>query len=273
MCEEVSLKIALGIEYDGNQFYGWQHQPDLRTVQGVLEKAISQIATSAVKVTCAGRTDTGVHGLNQVVHFDVSVDRPLKSWIYGTNSHLPKDVVVKWAKEVPTEFDARFSAISRRYRYIIYNNSIRAAHLRSLFTWHYNQLDAELMHQEAQLLLGKHDFTTFRSSQCQANTAFRTIHDISVSRKGDLIFIDIEANAFLHHMVRNIAGVLMTVGNGRESPGWVKTLLECRDRSKGAETAPPYGLYLYDIFYPESFNIPRNTTEPLFISKPFGSHG
>ena len=238
------MKIALGIEYDGRQFYGWQQQPDMRTVQGVLEKSISKIAATEIHVTCAGRTDTGVHGMNQVVHFEVDVDRPLKSWIYGTNSQLPKDVVVKWAREVPAHFDARFSANSRRYRYIIFNHSIRPAHLRSLVSWHYNRLDASLMHLEAQSLLGEHDFTSFRSSQCSANTAIRKIRKISVSRQGDLIIIDVEANAFLHHMVRNIVGVLMTVGNGREESGYIKRLLEYKDRTKGAETSPPYGLYL-----------------------------
>ncbi len=266
------MKIALGIEYDGGQFYGWQQQPNMRTVQGVLEKAVSKIAATTIQVTCAGRTDTGVHGMNQVVHFDSKSDRPIKSWIYGTNSHLPKDVVVKWAREVPDNFDARFSAISRRYRYIIYNNSVRPAHLRSLVSWHYSKLDVNLMHQEAQALIGEHDFTSFRSSQCNANTATRNMKSISVERQGDLIIIDVEANAFLHHMVRNIVGVLMTVGNGREEPGYMERLLEYKDRTKGAETAPPYGLYLYNVIYSPEFKLPSNMTEPLFITKPFGKH-
>lgn len=266
------MKIALGIEYDGGQFYGWQQQPNMRTVQGVLEKAISKIADNTLQVTCAGRTDTGVHGMNQVVHFNCDSDRAIKSWIYGANSNLPKDVVVKWAREVPEHFDARFSASSRRYRYIIYNNSIRTGHLRSLVSWHYSRLDANLMHLEAQSLNGEHDFTSFRSSQCNANTATRTIKSISVVRKGDLILIDVEANAFLHHMVRNIVGVLMTVGNGREQSGYIERLLEYKDRTKGAETAPPYGLYLYDVLYPSEFNLPSNTTEPLFLSHPFAKH-
>lgn len=263
------MKIALGIEYDGGQYHGWQAQTGLRTVQGALEAAISKVAAGTVQVGCAGRTDTGVHGLNQVVHFEAEVIRPLKSWLYGSNSHLPKDVVVKWAKEVPDLFDARFSASARRYRYMICNSAIRPAHLRSDVTWHYNPLDAVLMHQEAQSLLGENDFTSFRSSQCQSNTAMRCINGISVSRRGDLIFVDVEANAFLHHMVRNIVGVLMTVGSGRQPAGWVKELLALKDRTKGAETAPPYGLYLYDVIYPDSFAIPRNQNAPLFIDKPF----
>ena len=265
------MKIALGVEYDGSQFYGWQQQINLRTVQGEVEKALSKIATSEVKITCAGRTDTGVHGMNQVVHFSPTVNRPIKSWIYGANSHLPKDIVIKWAQEVPEHFDARFSAVSRKYRYIIFNHAIRPAHLRSAITWHYNKLNVSMMHEESQLLLGENDYTSFRSSQCQANSPVRTIKQISVSQHGQLIVIDVEANAFLHHMVRNIAGVLMSVGSGRESKGWVKQLLAQKDRTKGAETSPPYGLYLYDIKYPEEFNIPSNMSEPLFINKLFGS--
>lgn len=264
------MKIALGIEYDGSQFYGWQQQINLRTVQGEIEKALSKIATIDIKVTCAGRTDTGVHGMNQVVHFISPVDRPIKSWIYGANSHLPKDVVIKWAQEVPEHFDARFSALSRKYRYIIFNHAIRPSHLRSAVTWHYNKLNVGIMHEESQLLLGENDYTSFRSSQCQANSPIRKIKKISVSQQGQLIVLDVEANAFLHHMVRNIAGVLMTVGSGRENRGWVTELLLQKDRTKGAETSPPYGLYLYDIEYPSEFKIPSNMTEPLFISKPFG---
>ncbi len=264
------MKIALGIEYDGGQFYGWQKQTSLRTVQGALEKALSKVAASAVKVICAGRTDTGVHAMNQVVHFETDVHRPLKSWIYGSNSGLPKDVVIKWAREVPDHFDARFSALSRRYRYIIFNNSVRAAHLRSWVTWHYHKLKVDLMHQESQVLAGEHDFSSFRSSQCQSNSPIRTIKHISVSSEGPLIFLDVEANAFLHHMVRNIAGVLMSVGSERENTGLAQSLLECKDRTKGADTAPPYGLYLYDVVYPDEFNIPSNASNPLYINKPFG---
>lgn len=265
------MKIALGIEYDGSDFYGWQHQINLRTVQGIIENALSKIATTPVKVTCAGRTDTGVHGMNQVVHFTPSVNRPIKSWIYGANSYLPKDVVIKWAQEVPEHFDARFSALSRKYRYIIFNHAVRPSHLRSSVSWHYNRLNVDIMHQESQSLLGQHDFTSFRSSQCQANSPARTIKTISVKAYNEqLIFIDVEANAFLHHMVRNIAGVLMSVGSGREKSGWVKELIDLKDRTKGAETSPPYGLYLYDVTYPEEFKLPSNMSEPLFIDKPFG---
>lgn len=264
------MKIALGIEYDGGQYCGWQKQPSLRTVQGVLEKSLSKIAATQVKITCAGRTDTGVHGANQVVHFKTDASRPLKSWIYGSNSNLPKDVVIKWVKEVPESFDARFSALSRRYRYIIYNHAVRAAHLRSCVTWHYHNLNVDLMHKESQILLGEHDFSAYRSSQCQSNSSVRTIKHISVSSEGPLIFLDIEANAFLHHMVRNIAGVLMSVGSERESAGWAKALLDNKDRTKGADTAPPYGLYLYDVIYPEEFEIPSNASNPLYINKPFG---
>lgn len=265
------MKIALGIEYDGGQYYGWQSQPDLRTVQGALEKALSKVAASQVQVTCAGRTDTGVHGLNQVVSFTPTVERQLKSWIYGSNSNLPKDIVIKWAREVDDEFDARFTATARRYRYVIYNNPIRPAHLRSAVTWHYNPLNADRMHQEAQCLLGEQDFTSFRSSQCQSKTPMRCVNSICVTRKGDLIFIDIEANAFLHHMVRNIAGVLMLIGNDQVEQGWMATVLAAKDRSKGAETAPPYGLYLFDVCYPSDYHLPKNNTMPLHYPFEFRS--
>ena len=263
------MKIALGVQYDGSQYYGWQHQPGLRTVQGVLEKSIAKVAANTVSVTCAGRTDTGVHGMNQVVHFDSPIERPLKSWIYGTNSHLPKDVVVTWVKEVDDDFDARFSATARRYRYIIYNHTVRSAHMRGFVTWHYHHLDATLMHQEAQVLLGEQDFSSFRSSQCQSNTAMRCINAISVRRHGDLIFVDVEANAFLHHMVRNIVGVLMSIGSGRLQSGWISELLALKDRSKGAETAPPYGLYLLDVKYSDRYQIPSFLSYPLFIDLSF----
>lgn len=265
-----TLRIALGIEYDGSQYHGWQSQQGLRTAQGMLEKAISRVAAETVQVTCAGRTDTGVHGMNQVVHFSTDVERPLRSWIFGTNSYLPKDMVVKWAKWVSDDFDARFSACARRYRYIIYNHAIRPAHLRSLVTWHYQSLDVELMHEESQALLGENDFTSFRSTQCQSKTPMRCINQITVKKHEQLIFIDVEANAFLHHMVRNIVGVLISVGSGRHGRGWVKELLALRDRTKGAETAPAYGLYLFDVIYPSRYGIPRSKSYPLHISSPFG---
>ena len=254
------MRIALGVEYDGSAFYGWQSQPKLRTVQGCIEKAISKVANKEITIQCAGRTDTGVHALNQVIHFDTPVDRPVKAWLYGVNAQLPKDICIHWSAEVSDEFHARFSATSRSYRYVIYNHSVRPAVGRSCVTWHYRPLNSEKMHEAAQKLVGEQDFSSFRSSECQSNSPFRCIDSISVTRKGNYIIIDVKANAFLHHMVRNIAGVLMLIGNDRKDVEWVNHLLEVKSRTEGGETAPPYGLYLFDVGYPEGFSLPEKNT-------------
>ena len=263
--EILYMRIALIVEYDGSQYHGWQAQNGLNTVQGTLETALSQIANEEIKVVCAGRTDTGVHGTNQVIHFDCDKERTVRAWIYGANSFLPKDICVRWGKEMPETFHARYSASSRRYRYIIHNTPIRSALLRSNVTWQYRQLDHRLMNKAAQLLIGEHDFTSFRSIECQSKTPMRSVLQISVQRKLDFVIIDITANAFLHHMVRNIAGVLMAVGCARHPVEWVKEVLEAKDRKLGAETAPPYGLYLVSVAYPSEFGMVEQFSESLFF--------
>ncbi len=259
------MRIALTVEYDGSQFHGWQAQTGLRTVQGVLENALSCVADHEISVVCAGRTDTGVHATNQVVHFDCEKERTARAWIHGANSFLPKDVCVKWGKEIPEHFHARYSATARRYRYIIYNHSIRPSLFRSNMTWQYRQLDHRLMQEASQHLLGEHDFTSFRSVECQSKTPMRNVSAIHVVRKEDLLIIDITANAFLHHMVRNIVGVLMAIGSGRKPVAWSQEVLLAKDRKLGAETAPPYGLYLVSVTYPVEFNINYGVLGPMFL--------
>lgn len=259
------MRIALVLEYDGSHYHGWQAQTGLHTVQHALEQALSKVANSVVSVTCAGRTDTGVHATNQVVHFDTEKVRSIRAWIHGVNSFLPKDISVKWGKELPDSFHARYSATARRYRYLIYNGSIRPALFRSNMTWQYRQLDQRLMHEAAQCLLGENDFTSFRSMECQSHSPMRNIHHLNVSRIADLVIIDIAANAFLHHMVRNIAGVLIAVGSGKNPVSWVNNVLQARDRRLGAETAPAYGLYLVKVTYPNEFNILQSALGPSIL--------
>lgn len=259
------MRIALMVEYDGSQYHGWQAQTGLHTVQQKLEYALSRVADRDVSVICAGRTDTGVHATNQIVHFDCESERTIRAWIHGANSFLPKDICVKWGREMSDDFHARYSALSRHYRYVIYNSSVRPALLRSNVTWQYRPLDHRLMHEAGQSLLGEQDFTSFRSLECQSKTPMRNIHSLEVVRSGDLITIDIRANAFLHHMVRNIAGVLIAVGSARRSVSWVNEVLIAKDRKLGAETAPPYGLYLVGVDYPPEFHVPQTVTGPMFI--------
>lgn len=259
------MRIALGVEYDGTHYHGWQAQTGLHTVQQAIEKALARVADCNVSVVCAGRTDTGVHATNQIIHFDCDKERSIRSWIHGANSYLPKDICVKWGREMPDEFHARYSAVFRRYRYIIYNSPIRPALQRSNVTWQYRQLDHRMMHTASQSLLGENDFTSFRSVECQSLTPMRNVTNIEVTRKGDLIMIDITANAFLHHMVRNIAGVLIAVGSGKNTIPWVKEILLAKDRRLGAETAPPYGLYLVHVGYPKEFSVTPSTLGPLFL--------
>lgn len=249
------MRIALVLEYDGSEYHGWQAQTGLRTVQHVVECALSRVADREISIVCAGRTDTGVHALKQVIHFDANVTRSTRAWIYGTNACLPKDICIKWGREMPEDFHARYSALSRSYRYVIYNASIRPALERRHVTWQYRQLNHKLMHEAAQFLIGEHDFTSFRSVECQSNSAMRNVHRVEVTREADKVIIDITANAFLHHMVRNIAGVLMAVGMGKSPVSWAKSVLEAKDRRQGAETAPAYGLYLVNVAYPAAYSV------------------
>lgn len=248
-------KIALGIEYNGSAYNGWQGQKHGLGVQEVLEKALSYVANEPVKVVCAGRTDTGVHAACQVVHFETSAERSERAWVLGTNTRLPNDIGVNWAKPVDVSFHARFSALRRRYRYVICNRPVRPAILDKLVSWDYRPLDEQRMQQAAVYLQGEHDFSSYRAMQCQAKSPVRTVHQLEVTRSGDFIYIDIEANAFLHHMVRNIAGVLMAIGAGEKPVDWASEVLEHRDRRMGGVTAPPHGLYFMKVSYPEEFGI------------------
>lgn len=242
-------RIALGIEYDGSQYHGWQIQPDQNTVQGQLQRALSQIADEKIEVVCAGRTDVGVHAKGQVVHFDTEVDRPLDAWLRGTNSLLPQDINVQWAKNVSNDFHARYCAKSRSYEYIIYNAPVRSALYARMSTWYRYALNEKLMQEASQYLLGEHDFSAFRDADCQAKTATRNIQILTVERKGDFIHINITANAFLHHMVRNIIGVLLPIGAGLKTPQWAQEVLNSRDRKQAGITALPQGLTLLSVRY------------------------
>ncbi|MFC1684874.1 tRNA pseudouridine(38-40) synthase TruA [Pseudomonadota bacterium] len=251
------MRIAMGVEYDGAGFHGWQIQVGVRTVQEDLEQALSKVADHPIRVQCAGRTDTGVHGVGQVVHFDTEAERPTRSWLLGTNTNMARDLNVTWAQPVAEEFHARFSATNRSYRYVILNRMTRSALLRNHAVWSHRPLDEQRMHEAAQLLVGTHDFSSYRALGCQAKSPVRTISEISVRRQEDRVIIELNANAFLHHMVRNIAGVLMAIGRGEQPVAWSREILERRDRTQGGVTAPPQGLYLMHVGYPEQFNIPE----------------
>jgi tRNA pseudouridine38-40 synthase len=260
-------RIAARIEYHGGHYHGWQAQPHLSvpTAQEALESALQEIAGQQVRTTCAGRTDTGVHGFAQVVHFDDPVGRSLKAWVMGTNRHLPADIRVHWAQEVSEAFHARFSAAARRYRYIICNTPIRPALLHDLVTWYRHALDIQLMNDAAKTLLGEHDFSAFRAASCQASSPHRCVTACKVSRQGDYVVVDITANAFLHRMVRNITGSLLAVGSKSSSVEWFETVLRSRDRTQAADTAPAEGLYLVDVTYPEAFALPKTPEGPTLL--------
>ena len=254
-------RIAVGIEYDGSAFAGWQTQQSLRTVQGVLEKALGSVAAQPVGLVCAGRTDAGVHARGQVAHFDTDAERGARSWILGANSEAPQDVAVSWALPVPAHFHARYCATARVYRYLILNRTARSALCAARAAWVTRTLDEGRMAQAAAHLLGEHDFSAFRSSECQAKSPVRRLTHLTVERRGDWIGIEATANAFLHHMVRNIAGLLIAVGKGDEPPDWARTVLEGRDRTRAAATAPAAGLYLWQVHYPAVFGLPAPAAE------------
>lgn len=259
------MRIVLGIEYDGSNFAGWQWQKGKRSVQGTVEQALSRVADASVRVVCAGRTDAGVHALQQVVHFDTQVHRDPRAWVLGTNTLLPEDVRVLWAKESPHHFHARLSAIARFYRYEILNRPMRSALRRRQVTWYHTPLNVEQMREGARYLVGEHDFSSFRAQYCQSRSPYRTLHFIRIRREDERVILDLAANAFLHHMVRNIVGVLMEVGAGKRAPEWVREVLAARDRRAGGMTAPPDGLYLGGICYPHEFGLPR---DPVFEHLP-----
>ncbi|ARN75930.1 tRNA pseudouridine(38-40) synthase TruA [Oceanicoccus sagamiensis] len=261
-------RVAMAVSYDGSAFHGWQSQrkPQVATVQEALEQALSKIADAPVIVQCAGRTDAGVHASHQIVHFDSPAERGEKAWVSGGNTHLPANIAIHWAKPVPESFHARFSATARRYRYVILNSPARSALLSGGVTWENRPLDEQAMHRAGQLLLGELDFTSYRAVACQSRTPMRNVHFIEVSRSGDRVMIDIQANAFLHHMVRNIAGVLIDIGAGIKPVQWAEEVLLAKDRSAAAVTAPPFGLYLVGVTYPDHFQLPHSGPGPWFLS-------
>ena len=258
------MRIAAGIEYDGTDFCGWQAQDGSRTVQAAVECAFSTVAAHPISVVCAGRTDSGVHAMGQVVHFDSDANRRPRSWLLGANANLPKDVSVVWVKPVAQDFHARFSALARTYRYVILNRMTRPAILRNRVCWHHPPLDPDRMVLAARHLVGEHNFSSFRALACQAKHPVRTIHRLEVQRRGDYIHLDITANAFLHHMVRNIAGVLIAVGEGEREPDWVQELLMARDRRVGGVTGPAGGLYLAEVQYPARYDLPPAPAVPVY---------
>ncbi len=250
------MRVAVGVQYDGSKFQGWQAQrPGARTVQAVLEQALTRVADHPVRLICAGRTDAGVHGVGQVAHFDTVAARSARSWILGGNAHLPADLSLNWAREVSDDFHARFSALARRYRYLMLNRPYRSALWRGRATWCYRPLDADRMDEAGQALIGEHDFSAFRAAECQARHPIREIRELTVRRRGDGLVLEVEANAFLHHMVRNIAGVLMAIGAGDRPVEWARAVLEQRDRTRAGVTAPAEGLYLWAVRYPDRFGL------------------
>lgn len=252
------MRIALALEYDGSSFVGWQSQAVGSTVQDAVERALSAIAAHPVRVQASGRTDTGVHATAQVVHFDTGATRPETAWIRGANALLPPAVAVRWATPVADDFNARFSATSRSYRYCLYNNPVRPALAAPLMGWFHRPLDEGRMRDAATLLTGTHDFSAFRSSECQAKNPVRTLFRLDVARRGDWIMFDLTANAFLHHMVRNIVGALIEVGCERRDPGWPGELLALRDRRLAAPTFSPGGLYLVGVGYDTEWGLPAH---------------
>lgn len=250
------MRLALGVEYDGSQFAGWEGQPGRRTVQETVEAALSRVADRPVRVVCAGRTDAGVHAWGQVVHFDAPAYRAERAWLLGGNANLPPDVSLTWARPVPEHFDARRSALRRHYRYLVYNHPLRPALLRDRVCWECRPLEVERMQAGGAFLLGEHDFSAFRAAACQARSPVRRVERLEVTRRGRLIAIDVVANAFLHHMVRNIAGVLMAIGLGKEPTQWARRVLEGRDRRLAGVTAEPQGLCLVGVEYPSRFQTP-----------------
>ncbi len=257
------IRIACGVEYDGRGFYGFQSQRQEPTVQACLEHALSKVADEAISVVCAGRTDTGVSARGQVIHFDTNSKRSGRSWVLGANTALPDGITLLWARAVPSDFHARFSAVERGYRYTILNRWVRPAIGRANVTWVMKPLNEQRMHTAAQDLLGEHDFSAFRAAGCQSRTPVREVTSVRVWRENNLVHLDIRANAFLHHMIRNIAGTLIPIGTGEKPATWLRELLLGRDRRAAGMTAPANGLVFESVRYPAHYGIPENV--PDFI--------
>jgi tRNA pseudouridine38-40 synthase len=257
------VRIALGIEYDGANFCGWQTQPSRCGLQDHLEAALAHVAGEAVETVCAGRTDAGVHALEQVVHFDTAAKRPETAWVRGVNASLPAGLAVLWAREVSDDFHARYAALSRSYRYVLLNRPVRPALGHGRIGWFHLPLDTARMRDAARLLLGEHDFTAFRSSECQARSPVRELRRIDIERHGEYVILDFSANAFLHHMVRNLVGTLVYVGKGKHEPAWAGEVLASRDRSKAAPTFDAAGLYLAAVDYGARWALPATRRAAL----------
>ena len=249
-------RLAMCVEYDGSAFHGWQVQKDTKTVQAALETALSKVADESIRVVTAGRTDTGVHATGQVVHFETTRLRSGYAWLRGTNTCLDRSVVAVWVNPVPLFFHARFSAVSRAYRYVVLNRKARPTFLKSRVTWDHRPLDIDRMRAACCYLLGRHDFNAYRAASCQAKQPIRVINELDIQRRGEWVWIDIDADGFLHHMVRNIVGVLSAIGAGEAEPEWAREVLNSRDRKLGGVTARPDGLYLRDVAYPVEFELP-----------------
>lgn len=256
-------RLVLGVQYDGGPWQGWQTQPSGNTVQDALERGLQQFTNTEIKTTCAGRTDAGVHGIEQVVHFDTELDRTPYSWVNGVNAFLPGSVAVQWARELPLDpesqdnFHARFSARARTYHYILHNCKIRSPMWLGRAGWVFRPLDVEQMQAGAAYLLGEHDFSAFRASGCQAKTPVKHMYSIQIKRQGEMIIFTLRASAFLHHMVRNIVGSLIFVGTGKREPIWMKEVLDSRNREVAAPTFSPDGLYLARIDYEDKWQLPQ----------------
>jgi tRNA pseudouridine38-40 synthase len=265
------MRFAAGVEYDGSGFLGWQRLPHGETVQGAVERALGKVVDAPVSVTCSGRTDSGVHARCQVIHFDIDVERSPRALLLGSNSNLPDAVALRWVQAVEASFHARFSARARRYRYHLLNRLARPALDRLQYSWVREPLDAGRMHEAAQHLVGEHDFTAFRTLACQAPNPVRTLHTLSVAREADRVIIDVQANAFLHHMVRNIVGSLIPVGRGERQPEWLAELLRGRDRAVAGPTAPAQGLVFLGPLYPRWFHLPDEVSFSIEASEEMAS--
>jgi tRNA pseudouridine38-40 synthase len=250
------MRLAVGVEYDGTGYAGWQTQQSARSVQQVAEAAFSTIAAESVSLICAGRTDAGVHARWQVAHFDTNASRPLRAWLLGANSELPPDVSISWVRPVPMHFHARYSAEARTYRYLILNRGTRSAFAANRAACIFRPLDHERMAEAAAILCGVHDFSAFRSAECQARSPVRRMERITVARQGEWVIIEATANAYLHHMMRNIAGLLIAIGRGYAPPVWAREVLDGRDRKRNAATAPAEGLYFWGVRYAAAFALP-----------------
>lgn len=260
------MRLALSLEYDGSDYWGWQRQSDKASVQAAIEQALSRVAAEPLRVFCAGRTDRGVHATTQIIHFDTDSVRSERAWIVGGNSYLPKDIRLHWVQEVPADFHARFSAYSRRYCYVLQVSPISPAILAPYVSWRYgDDLNEAAMAEAAALLLGQHNFSSFRAAECQAKTPIRTVTLCHLYKQEQFYVLDIEADGFLHHMVRNIMGVLIDIGLGKQPVSWMNEVLTACDRRVAAMTAPANGLYLTHIGYPQHFSLPVTLRKPPFL--------